>query len=68
MYDNIKALTGLNISLDDSIRQRLFSSPQTTSTKMIFLRAEELFVKEYKNFNDRVLAEKDFMSKNLKQK
>jgi len=65
---NITALTSLRITLEEALRQRIFFFAPDFLKEGDFKKAEELFVKEYRNFNDRVLIETDFVSRNLKQK
>ena len=65
---NIRALTNLNVLLDDAIRQRLFFFAPDSLNKDDFFKAEELFVNEYRTLNDKMSSENGFVTKDLKQK
>ncbi len=68
IYKNVTTLTTLNISHDDAIRQRLFFSWPELLPWDEFKKAEELFIKEYRNLNNKVSFSPDFISANLKRK
>ncbi len=68
LLSNIKSLTSLKISHEDAIRQRMFWIAPGCLGRDDFRKAEQLFIKKYRNLNDRVLIDSDFVSNHLKKK
>ena len=67
LYANIEALTTLKISHDDAIRQRTFYAAPELLQRADFKKAEEVFIKKYKNLDSQVNLDDDFISCNLKK-
>ncbi len=65
---NIAALTGMKVSDDEAVRQRLFFSSPGELSMDDFHKAEELFKKEYRNLNDQLSLNQEVVASNLKQK
>lgn len=68
MCANIKALTNLRVSLEDSIRQRLFFAAPDRLSIADFEKANELFLKEYSNLNYNININQNLILNNLKRK
>jgi glycosyltransferase involved in cell wall biosynthesis len=66
--ENIMALTTLEVSLEDAIRQRLFFFAPEVLSKEDFKKAEALFIKEYKSLNSKYIFDFDYVSNNAKNK
>jgi len=67
LYANIEALTTLKISHDDAIRQRMFYAAPEHLHKDDFKKAEELFIKKYRNLDSQVILDDDFISYNIRK-
>jgi glycosyltransferase involved in cell wall biosynthesis len=68
IYENVTTLTTLKVSCDEAIRQRFFFCWPELLTLNEFRKAEELFIKEYRNLKNQSLFAPDFISANLKRK
>ena len=65
---NIEVLCGLDVTLEDAIRQRVFFTAPESLTCEEFSAAENLFNEEYRCFKKRDAFGNSFLSKNLAQK
>ncbi len=65
---NIDALCGLQVTLEDAIRQRIFFTVPELLTGENFAAAESLFREEYRCFKRRETFGDVFLSRNLAQK
>jgi glycosyltransferase involved in cell wall biosynthesis len=67
IYENIRAMTSLNITLDDAISQRMFFAAPERLKRSDFNNMEELFIKEHENFKN-VSIDSTSMHHSLKAK
>lgn len=65
IQSNVEAMTGLNVSLEEATRQRLFFVSPERLTGTEFDRAERLFRKEYESLLPKFRPEKDFIRSDL---
>jgi glycosyltransferase involved in cell wall biosynthesis len=68
LYENIRGLGGIEISPEEGLRQRIFFMAPEHLDKDEFARAEQLFLKAYKNIRKRVVVENHPNQRNLKKK
>ena len=68
MHANVSALTSLKISHDEAVRQRLFFAATDQLSTEDFIKAEELFIQEYKRINSSLMLDSDIILNNLKKK
>lgn len=68
MCANVSALTSLKISHDEAVRQRLFFAATDQLSNEDFIKAEELFIQEYKRINSSLMLDCDIVLNNLKKK
>ncbi len=68
LHRNITALTGIKVSEDEAIMQRLFFAGSDQLSMDNFQKAEELFKRQYMSFNDGLVLNHEFVTSDLKKR